>query len=167
MTPVVDMRNLQDIKTGHVKETAKLVNQVATMLHCKPLEIENMVIAATLHDIGKALMPREILSKPGAFTKAERIIINSHAEIGAELLKSLGYHRTVVEMVKNHHNKQALDLGSQILRACDITSALLERRYYKEPMAPEKVLSILGQENLHKSIVDCIATIILPEQAIA
>lgn len=154
--PKIEMKNLTDIKESHIIATADYVKKLAEKMGCSEDETNDMVMAAMLHDTGKAFIPRDILSKPGKFTPDERAVVNTHAEIGGEVLKSLGYSSNIVDMVKNHHNPYAFDNGSKALRACDMASALREKRYYKEPMSIDKTMEILSDSNVDGDILEAV-----------
>jgi putative nucleotidyltransferase with HDIG domain len=112
--------------------------------------------AAVLHDIGKARVPLAILHKSGKLTAEETAVIREHPQIGYEMLLRQGaFAREVVEATRSHHEyldgtgyPQGLKAHeiSDIVRMitiCDIYAALIERRSYKAPMAPEQAYAML------------------------
>jgi putative nucleotidyltransferase with HDIG domain len=112
--------------------------------------------AAVLHDIGKARIPLEILHKPGPLDEAEQAVVRTHPGIGnAMLLAQGGFRPEVLAAVRSHHEyldgtgyPDGLRGGeiSDIVRMitiCDIYAALIERRSYKPPMAPDLAYEIL------------------------
>lgn len=111
-----------------------------------PDDYEKMAQAALLHDIGKALIPAEILNKKGALYKEEREIVQLHNELGYEILKSSNLSPKVLAMVKNHHDYGQAHVKTpltQILTVADIYSALKEKRSYKQAMSNEEAFNIL------------------------
>lgn len=112
--------------------------------------------AAVLHDIGKARVPLAILHKAGKLTTEELAIVREHPQTGYEMLLRQGaFAREVVDATRSHHEyldgtgyPQGLKAHeiSDVVRMvtiCDIYAALIERRSYKEPMAPEEAYSVL------------------------
>lgn len=112
--------------------------------------------AAVLHDIGKAKIPYEILSKPGALSPEEKRLVQTHARAAYELLDGQGdCDADTLDVVLHHH--EMLDgsgypeglIGDEIgdlvrlVTICDIYGALLERRSYKEPIPPSQAFEIL------------------------
>src|ERR1700739_2000290 len=68
------------------------------------LDIRRLGIAATLHDIGKARIPRSILDKPGRLDPAEEEVMRRHPVIGYELLKDIPNIRPeILDGVRHHH----------------------------------------------------------------
>jgi len=112
--------------------------------------------AAVLHDIGKAQVPLAILHKPGKLTVEEFAILREHPQAGYEMLLRQGaFAREVVEAARSHHEYLDGSGYPQGLRAneipdivrmitiCDIYAALIERRSYKAPMAPDEAYAVL------------------------
>jgi putative nucleotidyltransferase with HDIG domain len=112
--------------------------------------------AAVLHDIGKARIPLAILHKPGALDPAEQVVMRGHPVIGYEMLmKQGGLRPEVLAAVRSHHEyldgsgypdglKDA-EIGDivRMITICDIYAALIERRSYKPPMAPDQAYGML------------------------
>ncbi|MCV9939780.1 HD-GYP domain-containing protein [Boseaceae bacterium BT-24-1] len=122
-----------------------------------PEEARKLVTsAAVLHDIGKARVPLDILHKRGKLTVEEFAVVREHPQIGYEMLLRQGaFAAEVVETARSHHEYLdgtgyprglRADEISDVIRMitiCDIYAALIERRSYKEPMAPEAAYSVL------------------------
>lgn len=119
-------------------------------------DVSRLGMAATLHDIGKARIPLEILDKPGRLDPEEEEIIKRHPAIGYDLLRGVrGISPEILDGVRHHH--EYLDgsgypdglSGSQIsdlvrlLTISDIFAALVEARPYKPPMPREDAYQIL------------------------
>jgi putative nucleotidyltransferase with HDIG domain len=115
-----------------------------------------LAFGAMLHDIGKARIPIEILEKPAAPTADEMALLRKHPEYGFEALKSSSeVSPEVLDLVVHHH--EYIDgsgyphgLGGseiadpvRIMTICDIFGALIERRAYKPPLAPEVAYQML------------------------
>lgn len=126
----------------------------------------NMERAVPLHDIGKVAIPDAILLKPGRLTDEEMAIMRTHAEIGAETIRSLlerapdsGYLRMAEEIAHCHHEwfdgrgyprglkGPAIPLSARIVALADVYDALTTRRVYKEAMSHRKALEIIVKES--------------------
>ena len=62
-------------------------------------------IGAHLHDIGKIGIPDAILDKPGRLTPAEFAVIKKHPEIGGQIVSKARWFQSVVDIVRNHHER--------------------------------------------------------------
>jgi HD-GYP domain-containing protein (c-di-GMP phosphodiesterase class II) len=112
--------------------------------------------AALLHDVGKAVIPRHILDKPGKLTAEEFEAVKLHPGAGFDYLSKQGnVSALVLDAVRHHH--EALDgsgypdrlrgaeIGplTRILTVCDIFAALVETRPYKEARTPREAINVL------------------------
>jgi len=116
-----------------------------------------MTRAALVHDLGKARIPLAVLNKPGPLDEAETAVMRTHAAIGHDILAgSDGCDPVTLAMTRHHH--ELLDgsgypdglSGAEIadpirlLTICDIYSALIERRAYKDPIPSGEALAMLA-----------------------
>jgi putative nucleotidyltransferase with HDIG domain len=120
------------------------------------LDVKRLGIAATLHDIGKAHIPRSILDKPGCLDSMEEEIMRRHPVIGYELLKDIsGIGLEILDGVRHHHEyldgsgypdalmaPEISDLV-RLLTISDIFAALIESRPYRPTMPRQNAYKIL------------------------
>jgi putative nucleotidyltransferase with HDIG domain len=147
-----------DATYQHCMLVTGLAAAFAKNLHFAPNDQKHIIRGALLHDIGKAKIPRGILNKPGALSPDELNIMRAHPGIGYEILHEQGGHDPeILEVVLRHH--ELLDgsgypdglAGVQIkdpvrlVTICDIYAALVERRPYRDPMAPARAFQILAE----------------------
>lgn len=126
------------------------------ILRIPQIDLDRLAFAALVHDIGKANVPVSILDKPGRLTDDEMEVMRWHPVIGAEIIaRSPGIERTVVDVVRHHHEyldgtgypdglsgDQIPDLV-RIATIADIFGALVEKRAYKAPMSGLEAHEIL------------------------
>lgn len=148
----IEPQNVTNIVKNHLVPTMVYAKEIMDKSgeYFTPDDYEKMAQAALLHDIGKSLIPSEILNKKETLTKEEREIIKMHSELGYELLKSSNLSPKVLKMVKNHHDygqPHVKDSMTQILTVADIYSALKENRSYKKAMSNEEAFSILDKNS--------------------
>jgi HD-GYP domain-containing protein (c-di-GMP phosphodiesterase class II) len=141
----------------------------ALSLGFSALDVKRLGVAATLHDIGKAAIPLEILDKPGALSDGEMAIMQGHARLGYDALRGTpGITAEVLDAVRHHHEfldgsgypdglkgAEISDLV-RVLTVSDIFAALIEVRSYRPPMARPKAYSILTEmagTKLEKALV--------------
>jgi putative nucleotidyltransferase with HDIG domain len=120
------------------------------------LDVKQLGVAATLHDIGKARIPLSILDKPGRLDPSEEEIMKRHPVIGYELLKNLsGISPEILDGVRHHHEYldgsgypdalMAPDISDlvRLLTISDIFAALIESRPYRAAMSGRDAYQIL------------------------
>jgi HD-GYP domain-containing protein (c-di-GMP phosphodiesterase class II) len=111
-------------------------------------------VAGILHDIGKLLIPNEILNKPGELSAAEREVIRTHPEVGYQLLKAYpGIPPLALDICRLHHEaldgsgyplglkQDALDLPVRLSTVCDVFEALTSARPYKRAWTAKEALN--------------------------
>lgn len=121
--------------------------------------------AALLHDVGKAVIPRHILDKPGKLTPEEFEAVKLHPGAGFDYLRKHGnVSPLVLDAVRHHH--EALDgsgypdrlkgeqIGplTRILTVCDIFAALVESRPYKETRTPREAINMLVDMSISSKV---------------
>ncbi len=125
---------------------------------------DRLVLASSLHDIGKVGIPDSILLKPGKLTDEERAIMEKHTLIGAETLLSirtkLGTDEFIdmgIEIALQHHEKwdgsgypfqiagEDISLAARIVALADVYDALTSERVYKIAMTHAKAIDIITQ----------------------
>jgi putative nucleotidyltransferase with HDIG domain len=161
-----------DATYQHCMLVTGLAAAFARSLRFADRDQKHLVRGALLHDVGKAKIPLAILNKPGRLTDEELVVMRTHAQAGYDLLREQGqYEPELLEVVLRHH--ELLDgsgypgrlSGVQIndlvrlVTICDIYAALIERRPYKQPMAPARAFSILQEmgEKLETALVRAFA----------
>ena len=198
---MADIIESRDENTGgHIKRTAVYVRLIADKLKEKGQfsdiltedYIENMSVAAPLHDMGKIHVPDSILNKKGRLTEEEFTIMQSHTGAGKELLEraseqigSFDYLEIALQMADCHHEwwngngypnhlkGEEIPLCARIMAVADVFDALVSKRCYKEGMPLEKALSIIQEETgthfdpvVSEAFFDCIEEVkkVLEEQ---
>jgi putative nucleotidyltransferase with HDIG domain len=122
----------------------------------RPDDLRRIALGALMHDLGKARVPVGILDKPSELTPAERAVIQTHPEVGVELLGDpAGMPPDVRDIVLKHHEYldgtgypfgiEAADIPDvvRLITIADVFAALIERRAYRPPMSGEDAYDIL------------------------
>jgi len=112
--------------------------------------------SAMMHDIGKQMVPLEIINKAGKLTDEEFILIKSHSTLGANTLESNEMGDSELwNAVKHHHEKMngtgypdglngsEIPLFSKIISVADVYDAVTSYRSYREPMPPWKAFEVI------------------------
>ena len=146
---VRSLAEISESKSGqtgqHVKRVSEYVRAMASELGIKGSELENLVTASMMHDIGKLIIPSEIIEKKGKLTYNEFEIVKMHTKYGYELLKnSPGRTMEIAkEIALEHHEHwdgtgyegikgENINYYSRIVAIADVYDALVSKRSYKE-----------------------------------
>ncbi|SHE51666.1 HDIG domain-containing protein [Marinitoga hydrogenitolerans DSM 16785] len=151
----------------HSKNVSNLAIKIGKILKFNDSFLEELEIAALLHDIGKIGIPDNILNKPSKLTEKEYKIIQSHTIIGAKLLSEIDFLSKNISLgALEHHEKldgsgypynkknNDISLFGKILAVADIYDALTAKRVYKEPWPKEQVIKMLKNDCPKK--FDCV-----------
>ncbi|ABI68774.1 HD domain-containing phosphohydrolase [Syntrophomonas wolfei] len=133
----------------HKQETAK---QLGLLLGLSKNELQNLLLLASLHDIGIITIPPEILFKAAALTPGEWEIIKKHPETGYRIAQSTPELLVIAEAILAHHERwdgsgypqgiagQEIPLGARILAIIDSYNAMISGRPYKAAISPSQAL---------------------------
>jgi putative nucleotidyltransferase with HDIG domain len=122
------------------------------------VRLRELAVGGLLHDVGKLAVPNEILQKPGALTDDEFDVIKRHPDLGADLVRELGFSAQVARLVRDHHERldgtgyprglgaPDLDIETRILAVCDVFDALLSDRVYRDAWPLDDALDLIGRE---------------------
>lgn len=168
----------RDDDTGqHIYRVAWLSARLARALNRSPDEVEELYVAAPLHDVGKVAVPDRILLKRGALTSAEHMIMRTHTTVGGQMLdgSSFPYVRTAATIALSHHERwdgtgypkglagEGIPLPGRLVAVADVLDALVSKRPYKEAWPLDRALEeIESQRGGHfdPAIVDVLLAII-------
>lgn len=153
---VLEMARMIEAKdpytAGHTWRVANYGQILAAALDYQPEKIEAMLLAGTLHDLGKVKVPYEILTKPGRLTEDEFDIIKRHPQDGYDILEGFAEYASVLDVVLMHH--EAYDgkgyplglVGEQIphearlFAVVDAFDAMTSTRCYRRAMSMDNAI---------------------------
>jgi putative methionine-R-sulfoxide reductase with GAF domain len=140
---------------GHELRTAQISLALAGELGLDPGTIEGLRIAAELHDIGKFVVPAEILSRPSRLSKTELEIVMQHPGVGEEVLGSIEFAWPIATIVGQHHERldgsgyprglkgDAIRLEARILAVADVYEAVTSQRPHRPAFGHEEAMAEL------------------------
>jgi putative two-component system response regulator len=141
MTVMVEMRDAYT--AGHQKRVAELGCAIGRELGLDREQIVGIRMAGLIHDLGKIVVPAEILCKPGRISAEERAIIRNHAQVGYEILKNINFPWPVAQAVLQHHERldgsgypnrlsgDEILLEAKIIGVSDVVEAMAAHRPYR------------------------------------
>ena len=131
------------ITRDHVVRTSELSMRIGERMHMGPTRLRELGLGALMHDIGKLVVPDDILHKPGALTGEEYATMRTHAERGAALLERSPSLAGVAPLVRAHHERwdgggypdglavDQIPLGATVISAADSWDAMTHTRQYR------------------------------------
>ena len=153
---LVSLVDLRDAYTGsHSSRVAGYVRATGLRMGLPDAQLDNVVMAALLHDIGKIGVPDHVLLKPGRLTEEEFGHIRKHPELGWMALKNIEDFKSISLMVLHHHERMdgagypgglkgsAIPLGSRIIAVADSYDALTTNRPYRSARTKQQAVDEL------------------------
>jgi putative nucleotidyltransferase with HDIG domain len=145
----------RDDDTGqHTARVGEMAAQMALRLGWDALKVEQLRLAARLHDIGKIAIPDEILHKPGKLTDDEWALMREHPQTGAQMLE--GSEAELMSLARevclSHHERwngrgypfglagDAIPMSGRIVSVADAFDALTSPRPYKAAWSRERAI---------------------------
>ncbi len=165
-----NMRDFDDSTYAHSMNVALICNVLASWLNLNPDEIELATACGLFHDIGKLLIPHEIITKPGKLTSDEYAQIQKHTVAGYQLLLNQDVDDHVRYSALMHHEKcdgtgypmgltgDKIDKYACIVAIADVYDAMTARRVYRGPMCPFSVIEIFEAEGFERYNVQFLLT---------
>jgi len=150
----------KDEDTGaHIQRMSQYSAAIARKMGLGNSEVENILYAAPMHDVGKIGIPDHILLKTGRLDADEWEIMKKHTVIGAEILRGSDaeFIRLAEIIALTHHEKwdgsgypkglrgPQIPLAGSIVAIADVFDALTSKRPYKEPFSIAKSFEIIRQ----------------------
>ncbi len=157
-----NMRNYDDSTYAHGMNVALICNVLATWLKFTPDQIELATACGLLHDIGKLLVPHDIITKPGKLSAEEYAQIQKHPLAGYHLLLSQNVDDHVRYAALMHHERcdgtgypmhlpgNQIDKYARIVAIADVYDAMTAARVYRGPLCPFRVIEIFESEGYQR-----------------
>ena len=143
---------------GHCERVASYASALARDMGFDEMTMFWFSIGALLHDVGKIVVPSEILNKPGRLTEEERKVMERHAAAGADLLSNIEFPWDILPMVRGHHERwdgggypdrlagEAIPLSARIICVADVFDALTTDRPYRRGYTRDHAMEMMAAE---------------------
>ncbi|HOD28059.1 MAG TPA: PAS domain S-box protein [Syntrophales bacterium] len=137
---------------GHQNRAADLARAIAEEMGLPRETIDGILMAASIHDIGKLSVPAEILSRPTKLSAPEFYLIKEHAQKGYDILKNVESPWPLAEIVYQHHERldgsgyprnlkgDEILLESRIMAVADVVESMASHRPYRPARGIGKAL---------------------------
>ena len=152
---------------GHEMHVGQLAKAIAAQMGFDADRQEGLMVAGYLHDIGKIIIPVEILSKPGKISTEEFSLIKNHVQAGYDLLKDVGFKWNIAEPIFEHHERldgsgyprklkaDQISIDGRILAVADVVESIFHYRPYRPEKGIDTGLNIIkrGRGTLYDAAV--------------
>ena len=160
---------------GHSARVAQYSRQLATAIGWSKERVDNLYRVAMLHDVGKVVIPDEILNKRGPLTDEEYAKMKEHTDIGNAILEEISRFPLIAVGAKSHHERydghgyghklagQDIPLEARIIAVADTFDAMNSTRIYRPHLTKEQILGELERAKntqLDGEIVDILLKLI-------
>ena len=127
-----------------------------------PDQIESLHLAAMIHDVGKILLPVEILSRPNRLTDLEFGIIREHPQIGFDIARQTEYTSPIAQTILQHHERmngsgypngikgEDILIEARILAVADVVESMTSYRPYRSSYGIKKAI---GEITCHAKVL--------------
>jgi len=155
MVKIVEMRD--PYTSGHQDKVADLATAIAREMKLGDTRIDQLRMAALIHDIGKMYIPSDILSKPGRLSDIEFSLIRTHAQGGYNIVNGMNFPGVVAQAVLQHHERldgsgypnqmkgEDTILEAKILAVADVIEAMASHRPYRSALGIDKALEEIAK----------------------
>ncbi|ABR47184.1 diguanylate cyclase and metal dependent phosphohydrolase [Alkaliphilus metalliredigens QYMF] len=150
---VIDNINLKyDQEQIHIERVSKYCQAIATAMSFSEKMIGHLKTAGELHDIGKIIVPPELLNKAEKLTAKEFEVIKRHPEVSYQILKSVEEYTALAEDVLYHHERwdgtgypqglkgQDIPLNARIITVADAYEAMTAKRAYQQTKSKDEAI---------------------------
>ena len=144
-----------DITEGHCHRLERLAVATGERLRLSPDRLITLSYAAYLHDVGKVMVPDEILNKPGSLTDEEWMEMRKHPEYGEQMLEGKEFLRDAARIVRSHHERydgsgypdglvgEEIPLEARIISVVDAYDAMVSDRPYRKALSNDVAIAEL------------------------
>ncbi|HVT34211.1 MAG TPA: HD domain-containing phosphohydrolase [Nevskiaceae bacterium] len=154
---------------GHQRRTADLSSAIGAAMGMSSERLRGLELAAAVHDVGKIMIPAEILSKPGRLSDLEMQMVRLHPLAGHDILKDIDFPWPIAEIVYQHHERMdgsgyprglkgdAILLEARIIAVADTVVAMSTHRPYSSAQGLDSALVELAScsgKTLDAAVVD-------------
>lgn len=162
MDMLLNMRDYDDSTYAHSINVALICNIFAGWLRFNEEEKRIATACGLFHDLGKLMIPEEIIKKPGRLTEAEFEIVKKHPIEGYKILDEFNVSQEIKDAALMHHEKcdgsgypygftaDKISKYAKLVTIVDIYDAMTSMRVYRQALCPFSVITAFENEGLQK-----------------
>ncbi len=150
MTRITEIRD--PYTAGHQTRVSTLSRAIATWLGLDAEQVDAIAKSAALHDLGKIVVPAEILGRPGKLNDLEIEAVQRHCTVGAEVLEQSSLPSVFVDVARHHHERldgsgypdglvgDEISLPARIVAVADVLEAMTHHRPHRPGYSVDEAL---------------------------
>jgi HD-GYP domain-containing protein (c-di-GMP phosphodiesterase class II) len=136
---------------GHVERVARFSHYIGLELRFRPRRLQRLRFAALMHDVGKLVVPNELLNKPGRLTAAEFATVRRHEEVSRDILASIEFLAPMAPYaITESHLAPGVaartPLEPHIVAVADAFDAMTSTRSYRQALSQEVAFAELQRQ---------------------
>ncbi len=178
LVSLVDIKTMDNCTYDHSVNVAVLSLVIGLGIRLNRLHLRDLCIGALIHDIGKVLVPKNIILKEGPLNSEEYEVIKGHTEKGYDYLRNISGLTTGIRLIAQQHHERVDGLGypkglkgdeisllSKIVAVADVYDALTSNRPYRKAMLPNEALEYImaySGRMFDHSVVTAFSKIVVP-----
>jgi PAS domain S-box-containing protein len=144
---------------GHQPRVTQLACAIADEMGLPTEQIEGIRMAASIHDIGKIMVPAEILNKPGPITELQFEMVKMHPQAGYDILKGLKLPWPVAQIILQHHERmdgsgypqglsgEKILMEARILAVANVVESMNSHRPYRPAYDIKEALTEISKKS--------------------
>jgi len=163
--------------SGHCERVAWYCHLIGKARNISERELEVLTISALFHDVGKVLIPDEILKKPGELSDSEMTLMRNHSLFGMKIIQEMGRFSDCLPLILYHHERydgkgypyglkgKSIPLLARIIAVADAYDAMTAGRRYKASLEETEAVNrlLLGKgSQFDPRVVDDFISIVHP-----
>ncbi len=160
---------------GHGPRTSVLSRHIALELGLETQAVDQIALAGMLHDVGKVVVPKAILTKPARLTEEEWQVMRRHPNFAAMIMAPCAELRALIPLVQSHHERydgtgypaglsgNNIPLGGRILALADAFTTMAEGRPYQPAYSVPQTLEEItrcNQSQFDPKVVHAMMTLV-------
>jgi putative nucleotidyltransferase with HDIG domain len=157
MAQAVDLKD--PYTSNHSQRVSRYAVRLARAMGLPEDDVERIRVGALMHDIGKIGISGSIIRKPGKLSPEERIKMQRHSMVSADIIEPLEILGESAEMVRHHHENwdgtgypsglsgEEIPLGSRIILVADAFDALITDRPYRRGASRSEALDVIRKHS--------------------
>lgn len=150
-----DIECNDDFTQGHCDRVADIACAIAVADGFDAQRMYWFRVGALLHDIGKFVVPAEVLNKAGCLSPDEWDVVRSHPRAGVEMVQDVAFPGDVMDILLSHHERwdgsgyphglagETIPPAARIVAIADAYDAITSERSYKPGLAHDTAMAVL------------------------